>query len=185
MSQSAKTATGGNSQLIELKPVGIVKNQSREPTWGDDFGALNWQERALKMKEQQESVSELVIDADLEGILDGIDDFSHLKVLYWAHLVPLEKRSTTRVHPMGNGDFPLVGVFATHSPARPNSILATTVKLLERNGNILRVSGLDALDGSPILDIKPYIPAHEDAGNVRIPSWMQKIHDEFNDSQGS
>ena len=85
---------------------------------------------------------------------------------------------------MGNRDFPLVGVFATHSPVCPNSILATVVRLIERRGNVLKVTGLDALDGSPILDIKPYQP-YQEPKDIRVPDWMKKIHDEFTDDENA
>ena len=81
---------------------------------------------------------------------------------------------------MANPEFPLVGVFATGSPVRPNPILITMVRLLGRSGNTLRVTGLDALDGSPILDIKPY--GGGGPPDVRVPDWIKKVHREF--SQG-
>jgi tRNA-Thr(GGU) m(6)t(6)A37 methyltransferase TsaA len=177
MSQSNENSADYRS--IQLKPVGVVRNQSKKPSWGSTLSALDWRDRAARMKEQGESVSELVIDANLEGILDGIDEFSHIMVLYWAHLAPPERRSTTRVHPMGNKDFPLVGVFATRSPVRPNSILTTVVRLVGRNGNVLRVTGLDALDSSPILDIKPYFRDTPDANEIKVPDWMRDIHHTF------
>jgi tRNA-Thr(GGU) m(6)t(6)A37 methyltransferase TsaA len=129
------------------------------------------------MKAQSRTVSELVIDSELEGILDGIDDFSHLMVLFWAHRVSEEKRSTTRVHPMGSDEFPLVGIFATRSPVRPNSILVTVVRLIGRDKNVLKVIGLDAMDGSPILDIKPYLPDDQDSTEYRMPAWMSKMRE--------
>jgi tRNA-Thr(GGU) m(6)t(6)A37 methyltransferase TsaA len=178
MNQPQKSHINQDSQIIQLKPVGIIRNQSEDPSWDGTLSKLGWQERATRMKEQSESVSELVIDAGLKGILDGIEDFSHIMVLYWAHLAPEEGRSVRKVHPIGNRDFPLVGVFATHSPVRPNPILATVVRLIERRSNILKVTGLDALDGSPILDIKPYQRYHEPK-DVMVPDWMKKIHDEF------
>jgi len=166
-------------KVIQLKPVGVVRNQSSEAGWGAALGSLDWREKAARMKAQSEAISELVINEDLEGVLDGIDDFSHLMVLYWSHLVPDEKRSVTKVHPLGSKDFPLVGVFATHSPARPNGILVTVVRLIERRRSILKVTGLDALDGSPILDIKPYLPDGQNVKDVRMPDWMRKIHELF------
>ncbi len=168
---------------IILKPVGIVRNQSREASWGNTPRTLDWQERAARMKAQSKLISELVINDDLDGILDGIDEFSHLMVLYWSHLVPNKKRSQTRVHPLGSKDFPLVGIFATHSPARPNSILVTVVRLIERHGNSLKVTGLDALDGSPILDIKPYLPEELSSKDIRMPDWMRKIHEAFREEE--
>jgi tRNA-Thr(GGU) m(6)t(6)A37 methyltransferase TsaA len=179
MNQPGKIEGSTDSQIIQLKPVGVVRNRSKDPSWGEKLGALSWQKRASRMKEQSEFISELVIDANLDGILNGIDGFSHLIVLYWAHLIPQGRRSTTQVHPLGNNDFPLVGVFATRSPVRPNAILSTMVSLIERVGNVLKVTGLDALDGSPILDIKPYLPENHISDGIRVPGWMQTIHDEF------
>jgi tRNA-Thr(GGU) m(6)t(6)A37 methyltransferase TsaA len=183
MDQSNENIT--DYQPIQLKPVGVVRNRSKKPSWGGALGALDWQERAARMKEQGESVSELVIDSSLEGILDGIDDFSHIMVIYWAHLTPPERRSTTKVHPIGNKDFPLVGVFATRSPVRPNSILTTVVRLVGRNGNVLRVTGLDALDGSPILDIKPYFRDTPGTDEIKVPDWMRDIHQTFTEEAPS
>lgn len=182
MSQSEKSTNGPDSRIIQLKPVGIIKNQSKDPSWGNTLGKLDWQARSAIMKKQSESISELVIDAGLDGILDGIEDFSHIMVLYWAHLAPVKRRSVTKVRPIGNKNFPLVGVFATHSPVRPNPVLATVVNLIERRGNVLKVTGLDALDGSPILDIKPYQP-YQEPKDTRVPDWMKKIHDEFVDER--
>jgi tRNA-Thr(GGU) m(6)t(6)A37 methyltransferase TsaA len=102
-------------------------------------------------------------------------------ILYWSHLVPDGKRKVLKVHPLGSKDFPLVGTFATHSPARPNSILVTVVRLLKRKGNVLKVAGLDALNGSPILDIKPYLSEHVDNKDIKMPDWMKKMHDRFNE----
>jgi tRNA-Thr(GGU) m(6)t(6)A37 methyltransferase TsaA len=170
-------------EFIQLQPIGIVKNQSREASWGTELQSLTWQERAAGMKEQSQAVSELIINHELEGMLDGIDDYSHLMVLYWSHLIPQKRRRTTKVHPLGSKEFPLVGTLATHSPARPNSILVTVVHLLERKRNILKVTGLDALNGSPILDIKPYLSDQQDFRDVRMPEWMKKMHDRFKEDQ--
>jgi tRNA-Thr(GGU) m(6)t(6)A37 methyltransferase TsaA len=180
VNQYQKNKAGGDSGIIQLKPVGIVRNKLKEPNWGGDLGNLDWRDRAARIKEQQESASEIIIDDGLEGILNGIEEFSHILVLYWAHLVPAARRSMTRVHPMGNKDFPLVGVFATRSPVRPNSILVTVVRLVERKGNVLKVTGLDALDSSPILDIKPYHPDRK-LKDVRVPEWMREVNDRFSE----
>ena len=175
MRRSEKSA----EKPIELKPVGFVKNQAHETNWGNNLADSTWQEKAARMKEQGQAISELVINPELDGILDGIEEFSHLMVLYWSHLIPENRRNVTRVHPMGSKDFPLVGTFATHSPARPNSILVTVVKLLERNGNVLKVTGLDAMDGSPILDIKTYMPDMWKQKDIRMPDWVKKMRQTF------
>ncbi len=180
MKQSARNEEEYIGQSICLKPVGIVRNQIQEIDWRD-YGSSSWHSRTVLMKKQLEAVSELIINSDLDGALDGIEGFSHINVIYWAHLIPAERRSLTRVYPMGRTDLPLTGVFTTHSPARPNSILITTVRLIERKGNVLIVTGLDALDGSPILDIKPYLPDEKSLGEIKMPDWMRQIHQEFED----
>ncbi len=162
---------------IQLNPIGVVSNQSHKAGWGKSPGAVDWRERTALMKEQRETVSEIVINEDLAEALDGLEDFSHLVVLYWPHLITPPSRATKKVHPLGSQDFPLTGVFATQSPARPNPILTTTVRLLGRKRNILRVTGLDALDSSPVLDIKPYAP--DDIKDIRVADWMRRIGREF------
>lgn len=168
---------------IQLKPVGIVKNQSFEAVWGTKMQTLTWQERASRMKEQSRAVSELIINPKLEGMLDGVDDFSHLMVLYWSHLIPEKRRNVMKVHPLGSQDFPLVGTFATHSPARPNNILVTVVQLLERKNNILKVTGLDALNDSPILDIKPYLPEQCKPEDIKVSGWIKEMRGGFKENR--
>ena len=73
---------------------------------------------------------------------------------------------------MGKQELPLVGLFATRSPNRPNPVGIATVRLLERQGNILKVEGLDAIDGTPIIDIKPYIPGYDSATDAKVPPWI-------------
>jgi len=175
---------------IVLKPVGFVRNSITEgsypagkppdPVAEPDKYAL-WRERIRQAKQARNSVSELVIDDKLDGILDGIEEFSHLLVLYWADRIPEERRSTLKVHPMGREDFPLLGIFATRSPVRPNPILATIVRLLERKGNVLKVQGIEAINGSPILDIKPQTDDQYDADQRRIPDWIREVHQAFDE----
>jgi len=75
---------------------------------------------------------------------------------------------------MGRKENSLVGVFASRSPNRPNRIGKTTVRLLESRGNILRVKGLDALDGAPVIDIKPYMPGYDSVENAEVPDWITR-----------
>ena len=144
---------------ITIKPIGIVRNEAKEVTPLDsrDWGKI---------------VSEIVIDSRLTAALDGLDEFSHIVVLFWMHKVT-EIKVPLKVHPRGKKDLPLVGLFATRAPNRPNRIGKTTVRLLERHGNILKVKGLDALDGSPVFDIKPYIP-RDDLLGAKVPPWITK-----------
>jgi tRNA-Thr(GGU) m(6)t(6)A37 methyltransferase TsaA len=160
---------------IMLKPVGVVRNDIQEPSLTARSGDLNLENEDNMRAHRSGVVSEIVIEPDYSGILDGIEDFSHLLVLYWAHMVQSEGRLLTRVHPMGRKDMPLVGVFSTCSPARPNPVLVSAVILLARTGYILRVEGLDAVNGSPVIDIKPYLPSYYTVRDAKLSGWMNRI----------
>ncbi|UCH42652.1 MAG: SAM-dependent methyltransferase [Dehalococcoidales bacterium] len=77
-----------------------------------------------------------------------------------------------RVHPRGRQELPLRGIFAVRTPNRPNRIGKATVRLIEIDDNILKVKGLDALDGSPVIDIKPYIPGYDSVDEASVPPWI-------------
>jgi len=141
---------------INLTPIGFVRNHITEPKKGD------W----------ETVTSEIIINEDLKEALNRIDEFSHIIVIYWMHKLQPSQRSVVKVHPKGNHNLPFVGVFASRSPARPNPIGITTVKLMERHDNILKVTGLDAINGTPVLDIKPYIPEHYSASEIKTPDWI-------------
>lgn len=87
----------------------------------------------------------------------------------------------TRGHPMGGSEYPLVSIYATRSPARPNPVFMTVVRLCERDGHILKVAGIDAVDGSPGIDIKPYVVESYPRDDIRIPGWMQQIQRDVRD----
>ena len=146
---------------ITLTPIGVVHNEVAGP----------------KHEGWEEVVSEIILAPVLRHALEGIEGFSHLLVLTWLHQVPQEKRSLLQIHPMDREDVPLVGVFATRTQYRPNPIGVSIVRLLERRDHILVVRGLDALDGTPVLDIKPYAPHHEPSGPVTVPEWVSRLHD--------
>ena len=141
---------------MTLKAIGIVKNAVKQPPGA----GYDW----------KKIVSEIVIDSSLTETLDNLDEFSHIIVIYWLHQSATGKFST-RVHPMGKAELPLVGLFATRSSFRPNPVGKATVRLLQRQGNILRVQGLDATDGTPVIDIKPYIPGYDSATDAQVPRW--------------
>jgi tRNA-Thr(GGU) m(6)t(6)A37 methyltransferase TsaA len=141
---------------IDLIPIGFVRNSIKES------GTEDW----------RTVTSEIIIKDDLKEALSRIDEFSHIIVIYWMHKLPPSHRSIIKVHPKANQSLPLVGVFASRSPARPNPIGITTVKLLERRGNVLKVTGLDAINGTPVLDIKPYIPGDDSSTEAKTPGWL-------------
>jgi tRNA-Thr(GGU) m(6)t(6)A37 methyltransferase TsaA len=113
------------------------------------------------------------IDPKFTDALLGIQEFSHLIVFYWFHENDTpEGRATMQVHPRANPDNPLCGVFATHSPRRPNLIAMTVCQLLKVDQNLLFIDDIDARNGSPVIDLKCYIPGGPDAGNVNVPDWV-------------
>jgi tRNA-Thr(GGU) m(6)t(6)A37 methyltransferase TsaA len=141
---------------MNLKAIGVVSNDIKQPI------RHGW----------QEVVSKITIDSELSEALDGLEEFSHIIVLYWMHQLPQGRRLPLKVHPMGNEALPLTGRFATRSPSRPNPVGQATVELLERRGNVLKVKGLDAIDGTPVIDIKPYIPGYDSAAGAKAPRWI-------------
>jgi tRNA-Thr(GGU) m(6)t(6)A37 methyltransferase TsaA len=106
--------------------------------------------------------------------LHGIDEFSHLMVFYWFHQndVP-EKRKVVELHPRGDSRLPLTGVFGTHSPVRPNPIAVTVCRRLSQENDVIIVDDIDAFDGSPVIDIKPYVPpAHIQSTDITTANWV-------------
>ena len=113
------------------------------------------------------------IDEAYRDALLGLDDFSHITVLYWFHENDTpEKRKTMQVHPRKNKQNPLSGVFATHSPLRPNLIALSICKILSIKDTTIFIEKIDAFDGSPVIDIKCFIPSHELVSDIRLPDWV-------------
>lgn len=140
-----------------LKPIGVVRNGLSEPP----EPRSDW----------EKVVSEIVIESGLNEALDGIEDYSHIIVLFWMHRL-IGQETPLKQRQMGRPDKPLKGLYALRTPNRPNPIGKTTVRLLERCGHILKVEGLDALDGTPIIDIKPYLPRYDAAPDATVPPWI-------------
>jgi len=106
--------------------------------------------------------------------LKGIDGFSHIIVLYWFHLRDnREERRVLQVIPRRHTQDVKVGVFACRSPSRPNPIGLCVAKLTNVEDCLLTVEGLDALEDSPIIDIKPYIPRADSISDARVPEWTR------------
>jgi len=167
---------------MNIKPIGYVKNNIKQTSFQQNIDiAERKRQNQLKYKQMKQNLSELIIDPSYDDMLDGIENFSHIVVVYWPHLLTDEQRKLRKVHPMGRKDLPIQGIFATRSPARPNSILISTVELLKRQKNILQVRGLEALDGSPILDIKTYIEISDQISNPIFPEWVHQIKRELQD----
>jgi len=119
--------------------------------------------------------SKIELKAEFCPGLFRLSQFSHLIVLYWLHLRDNEAdRGTLRVIPMRHADAPEMGVFGTRSPSRPNPIGLCVVELLRLEDCSLIVKSLDAEEGSPIIDIKPYIPRADSLPEAKVPEWALK-----------
>jgi tRNA-Thr(GGU) m(6)t(6)A37 methyltransferase TsaA len=116
-------------------------------------------------------VSEIVIEPEFSAGLEGLEKYSHLIVIFWAHKATDKSKMALRVRYRGDPNLPEVGVFASRSLFRPNPLGMKVARLLERKDNILRVEGLDALDGTPVLDIKPFIPNNDAPEDAQAPQW--------------
>ena len=125
-------------------------------------------------KADERGVSKIRIFDEFREGLEGLDTFSHIIILYWFHLrATEERRRVLKVIPMGRAGNPKVGVFASRSPSRPNSIGLCVAELAKLEGNILSVKGLDAFEGSSIIDIKPYIPRIDAFPEAAVPQWAR------------
>ena len=151
--------TERNQSAMAFEPIAIVKNNVKE------MGRRDW----------DNVISQLIFRPDLEDALEGLKEFSHLIVIFWFHLSPAGESAAHKTHPQMRPDLPLVGVLATRSPVRPNPLGMAVVKLEGQVKNVLIVTGLDALNGTPILDIKPYLPG-DSIAKIKVPDWVRKLH---------
>ncbi len=146
-------------ETIRIEPIGIVKN---------DF-------ESQVPKGYENRISEIIIHSEfLEG-LHLLEENSHIVVVFWMDRVGKENRKIMKMHPKGREDLPLLGVFATRSPRRPNPIGIRALRLVDRINNILRVEGLDALNETPVLDIKPYSSKHDLVKDHKPPDWLKNL----------
>ena len=122
---------------------------------------------------KKDDISWIEIDDEYSDALLGLDGFSHIYVLYWFHENDSpEKRKVLQVHPRKDKRNPLTGVFATHSPLRPNLIALSLCKILAVDGSTITIDEIDAMDKSPVVDIKCYIPSTRSFTDLRLPTWV-------------
>jgi len=116
----------------------------------------------------------ILLDKKYQPGLLGLDGFSHVQVIWWfdKNDTP-EKRAILQVHPRGDQKNPLTGVFATRSPVRPNLIALSLCKIVSVKDNVVEVEKIDAFEGTPVLDIKPYAPGQDSATEVKVPQWAR------------
>lgn len=146
---------------ITLTPIGTVRGGRSEPT-DDDWDA---------------ETAAIVLDPGRFGpdALVGLDAFSHVEVVYQFHLVDESDVVAGARRPRGRADWPEVGIFAQRGRVRPNRLGVTVCRLLGVQGLEVTVRGLDATDGTPVLDLKPYLTGFAPRGELREPSWASEI----------
>lgn len=148
-----------------ITPIGQVRG-GRAEAIDDDWGA-----------------SRAVIALDPERFtgdaLAGLDQFSHAEVIFLFDKVPPEKIETGARHPRGRADWPLTGIFAQRGKNRPNRLGLTTCRIVAVKGLELEVEGLDAIDGTPVIDIKPVMRQFLPRGDLRQPAWVDELMAEY------
>ena len=150
--------------MITCTPIGTVKCAVTEMSQGG-WAKIN---------------SEIHLDPQLAGGLQGLDGYSHILVAFFLDRAQGFDPATQLLRkPRGREDMQAVGVFAQRTKYRPNPLGITAVQLLGIEGNVLKVRGLDALDGTPVLDIKPCMPPFDRMENVRAPEWVGLFMDGY------
>lgn len=144
---------------VSVRPIGVVRNAVREPR-PDGWESVR---------------SDIIVREELEPALDGLDGYSHIIVVFAFDRVP-ESERRERISSR-DARVPDQGVLATRSQLRPSPLGVSVVALLRRRKTILRVVGLDAIDGTPVLDVKPYYPAHDAVRDARVPEWARRLGD--------
>ena len=144
---------------MNIEPIGVVHSPIAEPTdegWG-------------------QVIAEICLQEWLAPALQGLEQFSHAIIVYYLHQSPFDPQQPLVRRPRGLDDMPPLGLFAQRSRHRPNPIGVTAVEIVAVRGNVLAVKGLDAIDGTPVLDIKPYYPAYDRVEAPRTPAWVDEL----------
>ena len=144
---------------VEIHPIGTVRSPVVEPmdeNWGD-------------------VLAEVHLEPFLAAGLQGIEQFSHAIVVFYMHQATFELATDLVRRPRKRADMPEIGLFATRARHRVNPIGITPVEIVQVDGNVVKVKGLDAIDGTPVLDIKPYFPIFDRVENAVIPEWVERL----------
>jgi tRNA-Thr(GGU) m(6)t(6)A37 methyltransferase TsaA len=144
---------------IPLHVIGTVRN-GRDDADDRGWGSL---------------VSTIELLPEFAAGLEGLESFTHCLVLFFMHHDPDREALVLRRRPRGRADMPLLGVFAQRARMRPNRAGITAVEIVRVEPGRLVVRGLDALDGTPVLDVKPYVPVFDRRDGARVPEWMDRL----------
>ncbi|MDR3540487.1 MAG: tRNA (N6-threonylcarbamoyladenosine(37)-N6)-methyltransferase TrmO [Desulfosporosinus sp.] len=142
-----------------MRTIGVVKSPVTEGI-DENWGSV---------------VSEIYLNPSLVTGLTGIDQFDHIIVVFYMDRSSFDPKGDLIRRPQGRSDMPEVGIFAQRAKHRPNPIGITAVELIKIIGNVLTVKGLDAIDGTPILDLKPYYPEYDRILEPTVPEWVTRL----------
>ena len=146
--------------LLALTPIGFVRNDRKDLS-DDDWGAVT-------------SVVELAPHLDADS-LTGLEEFSHVEVLFFFDRVAESEIELRSRHPRGNVAWPRVGIFAQRGKNRPNRLGSCIAEVTLRNVRELHVVGLDAVDGTPVVDLKPVMREFLPRAEIRQPDWSVEL----------
>lgn len=161
----ARKVNEGETMEFRMEAVGQVRGGRSEAT-DDQWGG---------------SRAQIELDAAQfdETSLEGLGGFSHVEIVYVFDRVTDGEIVTGARHPRGRKDWPRIGIFAQRGKNRPNRIGVTVCRVISVSGRTLEVEGLDAIDGTPVLDIKPYLSGFAPRGEIREPEWAKEIMKEY------
>jgi tRNA-Thr(GGU) m(6)t(6)A37 methyltransferase TsaA len=148
---------------IVIKPIGVVRSPVREgidQNWGN-------------------TISEVHLEAEFKDGLKGLQAFSHVIVVLYLHKSSFDAEQHLVRRPQGRSDMPMVGIFAQRAKHRPNPLGITVARILEVKENVLFVQGLDAIDETPVIDLKPYYPVYDLRGDARVPDWVDVLMKDY------
>ncbi|MFD3268661.1 tRNA (N6-threonylcarbamoyladenosine(37)-N6)-methyltransferase TrmO [Paenibacillus dendritiformis] len=144
---------------MKIEPIGTVHSAVKE---GVDE---NW----------GQVVSEIHLLPEYADGLIGLREFSHILVVYYMDRSTFDAAGDLVRRPQGRSDMPDIGIFAQRAKHRPNPIGTTCAKLVDIEGAVIRVQGLDAIDHTPVLDVKPHFPVFDSPANPQVPAWVNKL----------
>jgi tRNA-Thr(GGU) m(6)t(6)A37 methyltransferase TsaA len=144
---------------IIIKPVGIVRSPAQEDV-DENWGNV---------------VSEIYLDPEFKDGLNGLAAFSHVIVIFYLHKSSFDVARDLIRRPQGRADMPMTGIFAQRAKHRPNPLGVTAARILEIKEGVLVVQGLDAIDGTPVIDLKPYYPDYDLRDDARVPDWVNAL----------
>ncbi len=146
-------------QTLTLQPIGFVRNAVTGAV-DEDWGKV---------------ISTIELDESLKAGLQGIEDWSHVVVIFYMHETAFDPERHLLRRPRGRDDMPEVGIFAQRARYHPNNIGISAVRIVDHGEGFIRVKGLDAINNTPVLDIKPYAPVYDGVQEPLVPGWFIRL----------